>query len=69
MDKAQLTTYMQGTLTVKAQDVANLAILAHEMRVRFSDPRLRSCTRGLFAETIEAVDALVLHAGQSEEQR
>lgn len=68
MDKAQLTTYMQGTMTVKAQDVANLAILAHEMRVRFSDPRLRSCTRGLFAETIEAVDELIKNAGSTEEE-
>ena len=67
MDKARLTTDIKGPLTVEAHDVARLAVLAHEMRARFTDPRLRSCTRGIFAETIEAVDALVEHAGIREE--
>lgn len=66
MNKAQLTTYMEGTLTVKAQDVADLAIIAHEMRARFTDPRMRGCTRTIFKDTIEAVDKLIDNAGREE---
>lgn len=66
MEKAQLTTYMEGTLTVKAQDVADLAIIAHEMRARFTDPRMRGCTRVIFKDTIDAVDALVMNANRED---
>lgn len=61
--------HMEGTLTVNAQDVADLAIIAHEMRSRFTDPRMKSCARALFAEMIEAVDMLIAHAGIPEEER
>lgn len=68
MEKAELKTNITGKLTVDAHDVAMLAIAAHEMRARFSDPRMNAATRGLFAQTIHAVDSLVEHAGRAEEE-
>ena len=66
MDKNKLMIGMNGTLTVKAQDVANLAVIAHEMRARFTDPRMRGCTRIIFKDTIQAVDSLIDNAGKEE---
>ena len=63
----RLTNEVIGEIRVQAKDVAKLARIAHEMRARLSDPRIMPSTKGIFAETIEAVDELIKNAGSAEE--
>lgn len=68
MEKSKITMDMSGRLLVDAQDVVALALIAHEMRARFSDPRMNAATRGILAQTIEAVDELILRSILPEEE-
>lgn len=63
MDKIRLTNNVVGLIPVRAQDVARLARIAHEMRQEISDPRLPIYARTKYAETIGAIDDLIQHAG------
>ena len=63
MDKSRLTNNVVGLIPVRAQDVACLARIAHEMRQEISDPRLPIYTRTKYAETIRAIDDLIQYAG------
>lgn len=63
MDKIRLTNNVVGLIPVRAQDVARLARIAHEMRQEITDPRLDHVGRAKYAETIEAIDDLIQNAG------
>ena len=63
MDKSKLVPHVPGTLTVKVADVAWLARIAHSLRQEIGDPRLPGRARANYAEMIQAVDILVMNAG------
>lgn len=63
MEKEKLTDNVIGSLPVLAQDIARLARIAHEMRQEISDPRLPIHARTKYANTIEAIDSMIQHAG------
>lgn len=68
MEKERLTDNVIGSLPVRAQDIARLARIAHEMRQEISDPRLPIHARTKYANTIEAIDSLIQHAGSVSEE-
>ena len=68
MEKERLTGSVIGSIPVRAQDIARLARIAHEMRQEISDPRLPIHARTKYANTIEAIDSLIQHAGSVSEE-
>ena len=68
MEKERLTGSVIGSIPVRAQDIARLARIAHEMRQEISDPRLPIHARTKYANTIEAIDSLIQHAGSLSEE-
>lgn len=68
MEKERLTGSVIGSIPVQAQDIARLARIAHEMRQEISDPRLTIHARTKYANTIEAIDSLIQHAGSVSEE-
>lgn len=68
MEKETLTDNVIGSIPVRAQDLALLARIAHEMRQEISDPRLPIYARTKYANTIEAIDGLIQHAGSLSEE-
>lgn len=68
MEKERLTGSVIGLIPVRAQDIARLARIAHEMRQEISDPRLPIHARTKYANTIEAIDSLIQHAGSLSEE-
>lgn len=63
MDKIRLTNNAVWLIPVRAQDVARLARIAHEMRQEISDPRLDHVGRMKYVQTIGAIDDLTQYAG------
>lgn len=68
MDKSKLVPHVPGTLTVKASDVAWMARVAHHLRQEIGDPRLPGYAQANYAEMIQAVDVLIMNAGEPEEK-
>ena len=68
MEKERLTGSVIGSIPVRAQDISRLARIAHEMRQEISDPRLPIHARTKYANTIEAIDSLIQHAGSLSEE-
>lgn len=68
MEKERLTGSVIGSIPVQVQDIARLARIAHEMRQEISDPRLPIHARTKYANTIEAIDSLIQHAGSLSEE-
>lgn len=68
MEKERLTGSVIGSIPVRAQDISRLARIAHEMRQEISDPRLPIHARTKYANTIEAIDSLIQHAGSVSEE-
>lgn len=68
MEKERLTGSVIGSIPVRAQDITRLARIAHEMRQEISDPRLPIHARTKYANTIEAIDSLIQHAGSVSEE-
>ena len=68
MEKERLTGSVIGSIPVRAQDISRLARIAHEMRQETSDPRLPIHARTKYANTIEAIDSLIQHAGSVSEE-
>lgn len=68
MNKSRLTPHVLGTITVKAEDVANLAHIVHRLRQEIGDPRLQNYAKSNYADMIRAVDCLIMNAGEPEEE-
>lgn len=68
MNKSRLTPHVLGTITVKAEDVANLARIVHRLRQEIGDQRLPINARTNYADMIKAVDYLIMNAGSTEEE-